>query len=224
MRILLIEDDAESAELVAQALPAAKHEVVIAADGERGLALAGSRAFDVLIVDRMLPGIDGLTLIQRIREQGDRVPVLIVSALSDVDERIRGLRDGGDDYVTKPFAIDELLARVDALVRRAGDHPAMTFRLGDLRLDRLTREVTLAGEALELKPKEFQLLEQLMRHHGQVVTRSMLLEAVWGIRFDPGTNVVDVHVSRLRRKIERGAGSPRIETVRGAGYRLIGPD
>jgi len=207
-----------------KALSEAGHVADEVADGMQGLQRARLDTYDALVVDRMLPSLDGLTVIETLRKSGVHTPVLIVSALGEVDERVRGLRAGGDDYLVKPYAFSELLARLEVLVSRVrGPAQATCLRVGDLELDRLTRSVTRGGAPVELKPREFALLEYLMRHAGQVVTRTMLLEAVWDYHFDPQTNVIDVHISRLRSKLDRGPGKPLIETVRGAGYRLRGP-
>jgi two-component system OmpR family response regulator len=194
-------------------------------DGKDGLFLALDQEFDVMIVDRMLPGLDGLSIVETVRSSGRRTPILILSALGEVDDRVEGLRRGGDDYLVKPFAFSELEARLEALVRR-GDGDAVETRLqvADLELDLLTRQVKRAGREIELQPREFRLLEYLMRHSGQVVTRTMLLEMVWDYHFDPQTNVIDVHVSRLRRKIDKDFDEPLIQTVRGAGYVLRAPE
>ena len=219
MRILIIEDDREAASYLIKALKEAGHVADHAADGEEGLHAAETRDYDVLIVDRMLPKLDGLSIIARLRESGHRTPVLILSALGQVDDRVKGLRTGGDDYLSKPFAISELLARVEVLGRRRGGKDVETsYRVGDLELDRLSHEVRRAGKPIVLQPREFRLLEYLMKHAGQVVTRTMLLENVWDYHFDPQTNVIDVHISRLRSKIERDFGSAILHTVRGAGY------
>ena len=221
MRVLVVEDDRDTAHFVARGLKEAGHGVEIAADGEAGLAAALAQPFDVLIVDRMLPKLDGLTLIQRLREEGHRTPVLILSALGAVDDRVKGLKAGGDDYLTKSFAIAELLARVEALARRAApEHAATRYAVGDLVLERLTHKVMRAGEPIVLQPREYRLLEYLMRNAGQVVTRTMLLENVWDYHFDPQTNVIDVHISRLRSKIDKGFERPLLHTVRGAGYMI----
>ena len=219
MRVLVIEDDQETRDYVVQGLEEAGHSVDRAPDGKEGLFLALEKAFDALIVDRMLPGLDGLSIIQTLRSSGKTTPILILSALGEVDDRVEGLRKGGDDYLVKPFAFSELLARLDALVRR-GDAEAVATHLqvGDLEMDLLARRVRRAGHSIELQPREFRLLEYLMHHAGQVVTRTMLLEKVWDYHFDPQTNVIDVHVSRLRRKIDKGFDYPLIHTVRGAGY------
>ncbi len=225
MRVLILEDDLQTARYIAKGLRESGHVADHAADGEMGLRHARAGHYDVLIVDRMLPGLDGLALVETLRNEGDTSPVLILSALGEVDDRIAGLRAGSDDYVTKPFAFAELLARLEALVRRAEGRsgPATRLQVGDLELDLLSRRARRAGVAIELQPREFTLLEYLMRHAGQVVTRTMLLEGVWDYHFDPQTNVIDVHVSRLRAKIDRGFDPPLLETVRGAGYRLRDP-
>jgi two-component system OmpR family response regulator len=196
-----------------------------AANGRDGLFLATTENYDALVVDRMLPGIDGLTVIRTLRASANTTPVLILSALGEVDDRVKGLKAGGDDYLVKPFAFSELLARLEALARRAktgSDAPATMLRAGDLEMDLLRREVRRAGKPIDLQPREFQLLEFLLRHVGQVVTRTMLLEGVWDYHFDPQTNVIDVHISRLRSKIDKGFERPLLHTVRGAGYRLDG--
>jgi two-component system OmpR family response regulator len=226
MRALILEDDFQTGRYIAKGLRESGHVADHVADGEEGLRHARVERYDVLIVDRMLPGLDGLTLVETLRSEGNTTPVLILSALGEVDDRIAGLRAGGDDYVTKPFAFAELLARLEALVRRAERRsgPATRLRVGDLELDLLSRQARRAGVAIALQPREFTLLEYLMRHAGQVVTRTMLLEGVWDYHFDPQTNVIDVHVSRLRAKIDRGFDLPLLETVRGAGYRLRDPE
>jgi len=220
MRVLLVEDDAEVARFVRKGLGEAGHMVEHSANGRDGLFLAASEPFDVLVLDRMLPGgVDGVRLVETLRAQGVRTPVLFLSALSAVDERVRGLKAGGDDYLTKPFAFEELLVRVEALGRRpSGDAPATRLRVADLEMDLLSRTVTRGGKRIDVQPREFRLLEHLMRHAGQVVTRTMLLEKVWDYHFDPQTNVIDVHVSRLRQKIDKGFDKPLIHTVRNAGY------
>ena len=222
MRILLVEDDAEVARFVKKGLVEAGHTVEHAPNGRDGLFLAASEQFDVLVLDRMLPGgVDGVRLVETLRGQGNRTPVLFLSALNAVDERVKGLKAGGDDYLTKPFAFAELLARVEALGRRpAAEVPTTRLKVADLELDLLSRTVTRGGKKIDVQPREFRLLEHLMRHAGQVVTRTMLLEGVWDYHFDPGTNVIDVHISRLRRKIDEEGEPPLIHTVRGAGYRL----
>ena len=221
MKILVIEDDREAAEYLEKALAEAGHNAHVAGDGETGFNLADTGDYDVLVVDRMLPRRDGLSLIAGLRARGNETPVLILSALGEVDDRVTGLRAGGDDYLTKPYAFSELLARVEVLNRRAAVREGDTvYRAGDLELDRLSHSVKRAGRDITLQPREFRLLEYLMRHAGQVVTRTMLLENVWDYHFDPQTNVIDVHVSRLRGKIEKGFDSPILHTVRGAGYML----
>ena len=222
MRILVVEDDKDVAGFVVRGLREAGHTVEHAANGRDGLFLAASESFDAVVLDRMLPGgIDGLRLVETLRSQKNAVPVLILSALADVDERVNGLKAGGDDYLTKPFAFAELLARVEALARRSkGDQPVTKLVVEDLELDLLSRQVRRAGQKIDMQPREFRLLEYLMRHAGQVVTRTMLLEGVWDYHFDPQTNVIDVHVSRLRQKIDKPFPIPLIQTVRNAGYML----
>ncbi len=221
MKVLVVEDDEVTAGFLAKGLRESGHVVETVGDGLEGLRRAMQGAHDVLVVDRMLPSLEGLTLIETLRKQGRETPVLILSALDDVDERVRGLRAGGDDYLTKPFAFSELLARLEVVARRRGTAaPETVLRLADLEMDLLARSVRRNGRELELKPREFLLLEYLMRHAGQVVTRTMLYEAVWDFNFDPQTNVIDVHISRLRQQIDRGAERPLIHTVRGVGYVL----
>ena len=222
MKILVVEDNERVARFVTRGLREAGHTVEHAANGRDGLFLAASEPHDVIVMDRMLPGdIDGLAIIEALRKSGNRTPILILSALNDVDERIRGLRSGGDDYLTKPFAFGELLARVDALGRRSVDGGAdRVLQVGDLRMDLLSRRVSRGSCAINLQPREFKLLEYLMRHANQVVTRTMLLEAVWEYNFDPQTNVVDVHISKLRQKIEHDPEPPLVRTVRNAGYMM----
>ena len=221
MKVLIIEDDPVTSGYLVKALGESGHTVDALADGARGLERARNEEYDVLIIDRMLPGLDGLSVIEQLRGEGRTTPVLIVSALGELDDRVRGLRAGGDDYLVKPFAFAELLARLEALSRRLQGGTATTqFKLRDLELDQLARTVHRAGEKIELKPREFQILEYLMRHQGHVVTRTMLLEAVWDYHFDPETNVIDVHISRLRQKIDKGFEVPLLHTVRGAGYVL----
>jgi len=226
MKFLIVEDDDEVAGYVAKGLAEAGHVAERAADGREGLYRATGEKFDALIVDRMLPGgIDGLTLIETLRRSGDTTPVLILSALAQVDERVKGLKAGGDDYLTKPFAFSELQARLEAILRRGqGKAPETVLRVADLAFDLLKREVTRGGKKLDLQPRELKLLEYLMRHAGQVVTRTMLLEGGWGYHFDPQTNVIDVHVSRLRQKIDKQFERPLLHTVRGAGYCLRAGD
>jgi two-component system OmpR family response regulator len=221
MRLLVVEDDREAADYLKKALREAGHMAEVANDGVAGLALALDDSFDVLVVDRMLPKRDGLSLVSELRTRGKETPVLILSALGQVDDRVTGLRAGGDDYLAKPYAFSELLARVEVLARRRAPNSADTvYRVGDLELDRLSHRVTRGGDEIPLQPREFRLLEYLMRHAGQVVTRTMLLENVWDYHFDPQTNVIDVHVSRLRSKIDKGFAKPLLQTVRGAGYMI----
>jgi two-component system OmpR family response regulator len=221
MRLLVVEDDREAAEYLRKALREAGHVADVAGDGEEGLSLALDGEYDVLVVDRMLPKRDGLSLVTELRTKGHSVPVLVLSALGQVDDRVTGLRAGGDDYLSKPYSFSELLARVEALARRRAPQAADTvYRVGDLELDRLSHTVTRAGKEIVLQPREFRLLEYLMRHAGQVVTRTMLLENVWDYHFDPQTNVIDVHVSRLRSKIDKGFDRALLHTVRGAGYMI----
>jgi two-component system, OmpR family, response regulator len=222
MRILVVEDDKDVAGFIVRGLKEAGHVVEHAANGRDGLFLATSEAFDAIVLDRMLPGgIDGLNILELLRGQKNPVPVLILSALADVDERVRGLKAGGDDYLTKPFAFSELLARIEALYRRGkAEGPVTKLVVEDLELDLLSRQVKRAGQKIDLQPREFRLLEYLMRHAGQVVTRTMLLEGVWDYHFDPQTNVIDVHVSRLRQKVDKPFPSALIHTVRNAGYML----
>lgn len=221
MRVLLVEDDPTIAAFVAKGLREAGFAVDEAADGETGLTLAREQKFDAAIVDVMLPRLDGLSLIDALRGRGIRTPVLILSAKRSVDDRVRGLQAGGDDYLTKPFAFAELLARVQALIRRStGAAEPTTLGAGDLTLDLLTREVRRDGQPIELRPREYALLEYLLRHTGKVLTKTMILSHVWGYNFDPNTNVVDVLVSRLREKIDRSFDQKLIHTVRGVGYVL----
>jgi len=221
MRLLIVEDDREAADYLKKALREAGHMAEVANDGDSGLAIALDETFDVLVVDRMLPKRDGLSVVSELRSRGNETPVLILSALGQVDDRVTGLRAGGDDYLAKPYAFSELLARVEVLARRRAPNSAETsYRVGDLELDRLSHRVTRGGEEIVLQPREFRLLEYLMRHAGQVVTRTMLLENVWDYHFDPQTNVIDVHVSRLRSKIDKGFAKPLLQTVRGAGYMI----
>ncbi|TIS59778.1 MAG: response regulator transcription factor [Mesorhizobium sp.] len=221
MKILVIEDDREAADYLQKAFTEAGHTAHVAGDGETGFALADAGDYDVMVVDRMMPRRDGLSVIAALRSRGNTTPVLILSALGEVDDRVTGLRAGGDDYLTKPYAFSELLARVEVLNRRASAREAETvYRVGDLELDRLSHSVRRAGREITLQPREFRLLEYLMRHAGQVVTRTMLLENVWDYHFDPQTNVIDVHVSRLRGKIGKGFDKPILHTIRGAGYML----
>jgi len=221
MKLLLIEDDRRAAEYVANGLRECGHGVDHAADGAEGLTLALASRYDVIVADRMLPYMDGLAVVQALRAQGVTTPILILSALAQVDDRVKGLRAGGDDYLTKPFAFSELLARIEVLPRRAGAQEAVTrLKVADLEMDLVARKVTRGGQLLDLTAREFRLLEFLMRHAGRVVTRTMLLENVWDLYFDPQTNVIDVHVSRLRQAVDRGFAQPLIHTVRGSGYVL----
>jgi len=219
MRILIIEDDREAASYLVKAFREAGHVADHAADGEDGLAMAMDGPYDVLVVDRMLPKKDGLSVIGELRAAGKETPTLILSALGQVDDRVKGLRAGGDDYLPKPYSFSELLARVEVLARRrTAGAPETVYRVGDLELDRLSHRVLRGADEILLQPREFRLLEYLMKNAGQVVTRTMLLEHVWDYHFDPQTNVIDVHVSRLRSKIDKGFDKPLIHTIRGAGY------
>jgi two-component system OmpR family response regulator len=221
MRILVIEDDLEAAAYMVKGLKESGSVVDHAADGKQGLIMAASGGYDVLIVDRMLPGLDGLSIIKTLRSTGDKIPVLILSALGEVDDRVKGLRAGGDDYMTKPYAFAELLARIESLLRRGKIEAANTrLQVGDLEMDLVSRIVKRANKIIDLQPKEFALLEYLLRHAGHIVTRTMLLEKVWDYSFDPQTNVIDVHISRLRQKIDKGFDKPLLHTIRGAGYSL----
>jgi two-component system, OmpR family, response regulator len=222
MRILLVEDDKDVAGFIQKGLREAGHVVEHAGNGRDGLFMAASETFDAIILDRMLPGgIDGLRLLETLRAQDNTTPVLFLSALAQVDERVRGLKAGGDDYLTKPFAFAELLARVEALTRRGKtEGPQTKLTVADLEMDLLSRTVRRAGQKIDLQPREFRLLEYLMRHAGQVVTRTMLLEGVWDYHFDPQTNVIDVHVSRLRQKVDKPFPTALIHTIRNAGYML----
>ena len=225
MRVLLIEDDQSVADYIVNGLREVGYEVEHVADGKEGLFAADSDVYDVLILDRMLPRVDGLSILQSLRAAENHTPVLILSALGEVEDRVKGLNAGADDYLPKPFSFAELLARVQALVRRReGGGPQTRIRVADLEMDLLTHKVTRAGENIVLQPREFRLLEYLMKHASQVVTRAMLLENVWDYHFDPQTNVIDVHISRLRQKIDRGFDRPLLNTVRGAGYMLDEPE
>ena len=219
MRILLVEDDPDTARHVQRGLAESMHVVDHTDNGNDGLGLALTEHYDVVIVDRMLPGRDGISLIKSLRETNQRLPILILSALGDTDDRVAGLKAGGDDYLAKPFAFSELLARVEALQRRTQqDVVTTTLQVGDLTVDLLSREVRRANQLISLQPREYRLLLYLVQHANQVVTRTMLLESVWDYHFDPQTNVIDVHISRLRSKIDRDFDSPLLHTVRGAGY------
>ncbi|HZF26234.1 MAG TPA: response regulator transcription factor [Steroidobacteraceae bacterium] len=223
MRILVVEDDREVARFIERGLKEAGHAVDLAADGRDGLFLAMSEPYQAIVLDRMLPQVDGLAILRALRGSKIDTPVLILSALGDVDDRVAGLRAGSDDYLIKPFAVSELVARLEVLQRRVSANTAgavTTLRVADLEMDLLKRSVKRSGNKIDLQPKEFQLLEFLMRHADQVVTRTMLLEGVWDYHFDPRTNVIDVHISNLRAKIDRGATQPLLHTIRGSGYRL----
>ena len=219
MKILVIEDDSETAALVAEALAGQGHVVDLAADGNAGLLLAGARNYDVAIVDRMLPGLDGLSLVKTLRARGTPSAILFFTNLGGIDDRVEGLEAGGDDYLVKPFAMAELLARVNALGRRPSAAETV-LRVGGLELDLIKRSVVREGRAIDLQPREFELLECLMRHAGRIVTRTMLLETVWDFHFDPKTNIVETHISRLRAKVDRGFECDLIQTERGSGYSL----
>ena len=223
MRVLLIEDDPHTAAFIGKGLREDGHTVEHAGDGKQGLFLATTETFDAIVLDRMLPALDGQVLLQTLRGAGNRTPLLLLTALGEVDHRVEGLRAGADDYLVKPFAYSELSARLDSIVRRQREEAQREptrLSVGDLELDLLGRDARRAGKRIELQPREFRLLEYLMRQAGRVVTRTMLLEAVWDYHFDPQTNVIDVHISRLRQKIDHGFERPLLHTVRGAGYRL----
>ena len=221
MRILIVEDDLEAAAVMVRGLTESGHACVSAPDGVEGLDQARAGEFDVMIVDRMMPRMDGVTLVETLRREGDQTPVLFLSALGEINDRVDGLKAGGDDYLVKPYAFAELIARVEALARRRETGSVQTLlRVGDLEMDLIGRAVHRQGQEIDLQPREFQLLEFMMRHAGQAVTRTMLLEKVWEYHFDPQTNVIDVHISRLRSKIDKGFDRPMLQTVRGAGYRL----
>lgn len=224
MKLLVIEDDRATREYLAKGLKEAGHVVDTAANGRDGLFLAAGEPYDLMVIDRMLPGLDGVGIVRTVRAAGVRTPILLLTTMGGIDDRVAGLDAGADDYLVKPFAMAELLARLNALARRPalGSEPTR-LQVADLEMDLLRRSVTRAGRRIELQPREFQLLECLMRHAGQVVTRSMLLEKVWDFHFDPQTNIVETHVSRLRSKMDRGFGKELIETVRGAGYILRDP-
>jgi two-component system OmpR family response regulator len=224
MRILVIEDDRQAAAFLVKGLSESGYTVDHAPTGTDGLHLATTERYDAMVIDRMLPGIDGLLIVEALRKAANKTPVLFLSAMGQVDDRVRGLRAGGDDYMTKPYAFAELLARLEALLRRgSGAAPETVLRVADLELNLLTRTVARSGAKIDLQPREFQILEYLMRHAGQVVTRTMLLESVWNYHFDPQTNVIDVHISRLRQKIDKGFAQPLLQTVRSAGYSLRAP-
>ena len=221
MRILIVEDDLEAAEAMARGLTEAGHDCTRGHDGEAGLTAARDGEFDVMVVDRMMPKMDGIQLVEALRREGDRTPVLFLSALGEVGDRVDGLQAGGDDYLVKPYAFPELIARIEALARRRDTGSVHTLlKVGELEMDLIARTVHRSGKEIDLQPREFQLLEFMMRHAGQSVTRTMLLEKVWHYHFDPQTNVIDVHISRLRSKIDKGFDRPMLQTVRGAGYRL----
>lgn len=221
MRVLIVEDDGETAGYIAKGLREAGYAAEIAVDGKEGLLRAASEDFDLAIVDRMLPKVDGISVVETLRGTGSNLPILFLSAMGGVDDRVKGLRAGGDDYLVKPFAFSELLARIEALLRRPAEGKAETsLRLADLEIDLLSRQVRRGGQSIDLQPREFKILEYLMRHAGQVVTRTMLLENVWNYHFDPQTNVVDVHISRLRQKIDKDFDRALLHTVRGSGYSL----
>lgn len=220
MKILLIEDDRETAGHIVHALESQGHSVEQVHDGIEGLALARAGEHSALIVDRMLPGLDGLSLVRQLRAAGRQTPVLFLTTMSGLDDRVEGLEGGGDDYLVKPFAFSELLARVNAITRRHGESEPTRLRAADLEMDLIRRTASRGGKSIDLQPQEFRLLEYLLRNAGRVVTRAMLLENVWDLHFDPRTNIVETHLSRLRSKIDRGFGAELIHTVRGAGYIL----
>lgn len=221
MRVLVIEDDQEAASYIAKGLGESGHTVDVVGNGREGLVQATAGEYDVIVVDRMLPGLEGLAVVETLRKTGQETPVLFLSAKGRVEDRVLGLKAGADDYLVKPFAFSELMARLEALTRRqSGGGAETSLTVGDLEMDLLARRVTRAGQEIELQPREFKLLEMLMRHEGQVITRTMLLEQVWSYHFDPQTNVIDVHVSRLRQKLDKDFDKPLIHTVRGAGYCL----
>ena len=221
MRLLIVEDDVEASEAMVRGLADAGHDCIIAVDGEAGIVAAHGGRFDVMVVDRMMPRLDGVAMVEMLRKDGDQTPVLFLSALGEIAHRVEGLKAGGDDYLVKPYAFAELIARVEALARRRETGSVQTvLRVGDLEMDLIGRGVRREGKEIDLQPREFQLLEYLMRNAGQSVTRTMLLEKVWEYHFDPQTNVIDVHVSRLRAKIDKGFEHAMLQTVRGAGYRL----
>lgn len=225
MQVLIIEDDIQTAQFIQKGLQESNYVVEHESDGQRGLERAMSNQYDALIIDRMLPSLNGLAIIEKLRGQGFNVPILILSALGDVDQRVEGLKAGGDDYLVKPYAFSELLARLQSIIRRNQPNQEVNFlHVGDLKIDLLKRKVTRAGQRVTLQPKEYILLECLMRNAGQVVTRTMLLDKVWDYNFDPQTNVVDVHISRLRSKIDRDFDVKLLKTVRGSGYILNAPD
>jgi two-component system OmpR family response regulator len=221
MRLLIVEDDLEASAAMAKSLSELGYDCLTAEDGEVGLRRAREGPFDVMIIDRMMPRMDGVSMVESLRRDGDQTPVLFLSAMGEITHRVEGLNAGGDDYLVKPYALAELIARVEALSRRRETGSVQTLlRVGDLEMDLIGRSVRRAGKDIDLQPREFQLLEFLMRHADQSVTRTMLLEKVWEYHFDPQTNVIDVHISRLRSKIDKGFDRPMLQTVRGAGYRL----
>ncbi len=225
MKLLVVEDDKEASAYLKRALSEAGHNVDLAGSGRGGLLLAAGESYDVIVLDRMLPELDGLAIVRTIRASGVKTPVLLLTALGGIDDRVEGLEAGGDDYLVKPFAFAELLARVNALARRPPPQEIQaSLQVSDLQMDLLKRTVTRGGVRLDLQPREFQLLEHLMRNAGRVVTRTMLLEKIWDFHFDPKTNIVESHVSRLRGKVDRGQARALIRTVRGAGYMLCAPD
>jgi two-component system OmpR family response regulator len=221
MGVLVIEDDADTASYIINGLKESGYEVDHAMDGDSGVKLALEKNYNIMIIDRMLPGINGLNIVETIRDNGIKTPVLFLSALADIDDRVAGLKSGGDDYLTKPFAMVELLARLEALIRRTSQQTENTFlKVNDIEMDILARTVTRQGKRVYLHPREFKLLEYLLRNANQVVTRTMLLENVWEYHFDPQTNVIDVHISRLRQKIDRPFEKPILKTIRGDGYMI----
>jgi two-component system OmpR family response regulator len=224
VKILLVEDDRQTADYIAKGLREHGHVVDHAPNGRDGLFLAAGERYDVMVVDRMLPGMDGLSLIKTVRATGVKTPVLFLTTMGGVEDRVAGFEAGGDDYLVKPFAFAELLARVGALARRPPMVETTSLRVGDLEVDLLTRTVARGGQRIELHAQEFKILEYLMRHAGQIVTRTMLLEKVWDFHFDPKTNIVETHISRLRSKIDKGFAKPLVHTVRGAGYVIRAPD
>lgn len=222
MKLLLIEDDIESAKYLIKGLREQGYVIDHCDNGKEGLFLAASEKYDAMIIDRMVPEVDGITIIQTLRASGNQTPMIILTALDKVEERVKGLKSGADDYLAKPYSFTELLARLEAITRRKAAEKAVTKLVcGDLEMDLLTREVKRGGKAIDLQAREFALLEYLIRNHGTVVTRTMLLEHVWDYNFDPQTNVIDVHISRLRQKIDKGFEKSMIQTLRGAGYKLV---
>jgi two-component system OmpR family response regulator len=226
MKILIVEDDSTVANYIHKGFTEIGHEADIASDGKLGLELARSKQYDVMVLDRMLPHVDGITLLNTVREAGDQTPAVILSAKNKVEDRVKGLRSGADDYMTKPFAFEELLARVEIVASRQAPTKVenTNIELGDLKLDLINRQVTRDGQVIDLQSKEFKLLEYLLKNKGKIVTRTMLLEKVWEYNFDPQTNVIDVHISRLRNKIDKGFAYPIIETIRGSGYLVSEPN